>query len=125
MTPMIDVVFLLIIFFLVSNHLARREAQLELQLPVAKSGDEDVTLSQPRITINARSDGSLMFAGRETTVDEIPARLAAAKNELGDDFELRLRSSRQTPYGKIEPVMTACTRLGIWNVTFAVYREDR
>ncbi len=38
MTPMIDVVFLLIIFFLVSTHLAKQEAQLELPLPVAESG---------------------------------------------------------------------------------------
>jgi len=38
MTPMIDVVFLLIIFFLVSSHLAQQETQLELDLPEATSG---------------------------------------------------------------------------------------
>ncbi|MBT6848587.1 MAG: biopolymer transporter ExbD, partial [Planctomycetaceae bacterium] len=40
MTPMIDVVFLLIIFFLVSSHLARQETQLELDLPEASSGEQ-------------------------------------------------------------------------------------
>ena len=37
MTPMIDIVFLLIIFFIVSSHLARQETQLELALPAASS----------------------------------------------------------------------------------------
>ena len=39
MTPMIDVVFLLIIFFLVSSHLAKQEVHLELPLPAADSGE--------------------------------------------------------------------------------------
>ncbi len=41
MTPMIDIVFLLIIFFLVSSHLAKQEVQLDLDLPAAESGREE------------------------------------------------------------------------------------
>ena len=40
MTPMIDVVFQLLIFFLVSNHIAKQEAQMPIPLPVADSGSE-------------------------------------------------------------------------------------
>ena len=39
MTPMIDVTFLLIIFFLVSSHLAQQELQVDLELPAAASGE--------------------------------------------------------------------------------------
>ena len=125
MTPMIDVVFLLIIFFLISSHLAKQESQLKLPLPIAQSGEQDTLSATPRVTVNVRSDGSITFAGRAILTEEIEGRLAAAKEEIGDDMEVRLRSSRATPYGKVEPVMLACIRTGIWNVKYAVYREDR
>lgn len=125
MTPMIDVVFLLIIFFLVSSHLARQETQMELALPVAESGDKDPLTETPRITINLREDGSLTFAGRKIVEADLGNRLVDARNELGNDVEVRIRCSRLVPYGGVEPIMLACTKSGIWNVTYAVYREER
>jgi biopolymer transport protein ExbD len=123
MTPMIDVVFLLIIFFLVSSHLARQESQMELELPVASSGADDIDQQTPRVTINVKSDGSLWLAGRPIATDQLKARLSAAREKEGDDIEVRIRSSRSAPYSTVEPIMLACTGSRIWNVTFAVYRE--
>ena len=123
MTPMIDVVFLLIIFFLVSSHLARQESQMELELPVATSGEDDINQQIPRVTINVKSDGSLWLAGRPIATDQLKARLQAAREKEGDDIEVRIRSSRSAPYSTVEPIMLACTSSRIWNVTFAVYRE--
>ena len=67
MTPMIDVVFQLIIFFLVTNHLVKQEEQLQLPLPVAESGRRPVEENIPRLTINVLEDGTLMLAGRTLT----------------------------------------------------------
>ena len=64
MTPMIDVVFLLIIFFLVSSHLAKQEVQMQLPLPTAESGNQRVEDDVPRLTVNVLSDGTLMLSGR-------------------------------------------------------------
>ena len=75
MTPMIDVVFLLIIFFLVSSHLARQESQMELELPVAASGADDIDQQTPRVTINVKSDGSLWLAGRPIATDQLQATI--------------------------------------------------
>ena len=68
MTPMIDVVFLLIIFFLVSSHLAKQEAQMELPLPVAESGEQPPDAASRRLTINVLQDGSTLLAGRAVRV---------------------------------------------------------
>ena len=125
MTPMIDVVFLLIIFFLVSSHLAKQEAQLELQLPIAESGEQDPLDLTPRITINVRDDGSLTLAGRPVLEQTLGERLAAAKVELGEGVQVRIRCSRAASYSAVEPVMLACTKNGIFRITYAVYREDR
>ncbi len=122
---MIDVVFLLIIFFLVSSHLARQESQMELELPTANSGDEDIDQQTPRITINVKADGSLWLAGRPIAQKQLMDRFTAVRDKEGDNLEVRIRGSRSAPYSTVEPIMLACTRAKIWKVTYAVYREDQ
>jgi biopolymer transport protein ExbD len=124
MTPMIDVVFLLIIFFLVSSHLAKQETQLKLSLPIAKSGIESPENETPRVTLNILESGQILMAGREILIDQLPSRLQALRATEGDDLEVRIRASRDTIYAFVEPVMMACTQSGIWNVTFAVFNQE-
>jgi biopolymer transport protein ExbD len=123
MTPMIDVVFLLIIFFLVSSHLAKQEAQMKLPLPVADSSTETAEQAAPRVTINVLQDGGLLMAGRSVRAAELAERLRRRLGEVGDRLEVRIRSDRHVAYGTIEPILLACARAGVWNVTFAVYRS--
>ena len=124
MTPMIDVVFLLIIFFLVSSHLAKQEAQMQLPLPVAESGAKESESEGRRITVNVLSDGRLLLAGRAVRPAELADRLRDKSAEAGSDLEVRIRSDRSVEYRYVEPIMLACARSGIWNVTFAVYRPE-
>lgn len=124
MTPMIDVVFQLIIFFLVASHLTRTETKLDLRLPVAKSGAEDTDLETPRITINVKDDGSLWLSGREIAAERLATRLSEVRGEEGNNLEVRIRGSRAATYADVEPIMRACTDAGIWNVSYAVYREE-
>ena len=56
MTPMIDVVFLLIIFFLVSSHMAKQEQNVQLDLPKAQSGLADVT-DRDTLVVNILATG--------------------------------------------------------------------
>ncbi len=123
MTPMIDVVFQLIIFFLVSSHLAKQEVQLKLPLPVAGTGKTDKADNKPRLTVNVLADGTLLLAGRQVTADELRSRLAERLGDLGQDVEVRIRGDRSVAYRHVEPVMLSCAKAGIWNVTYAVYRK--
>ena len=124
MTPMIDVVFQLIIFFLVSSHLAKQEVQLKLPLPVADSGKLIKDDDQPKLTINVLANGALLLAGREVSPAELTPRLTERIADLGRDVEVRIRSDRSVTYRHVEPIMLACARAGIWNVTYAVYRKE-
>ena len=123
MTPMIDVVFLLIIFFLVSSHLAKQEAQMELPLPVADSGEEPNDEVR-RLTLNVTADGTMLLAGRYLDRDELKQRLKQAHDEHGQDVEIRIRGDRNVPYSAVSPIMLSCARTGIWKVTFGVYRSE-
>lgn len=97
---------------------------MDLELPIAVSGQDDVDLETPRITINVKTDGSLWLAGRPVAKEQLKERFIDARDKQGDDIEVRIRGSRSAPYSTVEPIMLACTGAKIWNVTYAVYRED-
>ncbi len=122
---MIDVVFLLIIFFLVSSHLSRNESLTELDLPIAPSASDDRDQATPRVTVNVSGDGSLTLAGRPIDAAQLKSRFVEAIEKEGQDIEVRIRGSRVASYASVEPIMRSCTQAGIWNVTWAVYRKEQ
>lgn len=120
MTPMIDVVFLLIIFFLVSSHLARQESRLPLNLPAATTHRTDV--EQPHVlTINVDQQARWMVTA--TAIDEtrLAEMLSAHLGEHGPDAAVRIRTEQTIPYGRVEPILRITAEAGLWNVAFAVH----
>lgn len=126
MIPMIDVVFLLIIFFLVSSHLAKQEVQAELALPIAETGVENQDADQRRLTVNIAAENgnyTIKFGSRSVNTNDLQQYLERELERSNTDLEVRIRGDREIPYQIVEPVMVACARLGIWNVHFAVIRS--
>lgn len=124
-TPLIDVVFLLIIFFLVSSHLAQQETQLELALPAAASSEEPDVAPAARVTINVRADGQILLGGNQVAIEEVPRRLEFERRETSTELEVHIRADRQLPYRQIEPLLLACAKAKLWNVSFAVVEKGR
>ena len=128
MTPMIDIVFLLIIFFLVSSHLARQEVQLDLDLPPATSGhaaeeEDEVRRVVVNVLREPQEDRRIMVGGSLLNHEEL-ARLIRYESGRGvGQLEVRIRGDRTVPYRDVEPIMLACARSGVWKVTFAVLSE--
>jgi biopolymer transport protein ExbD len=124
MTPMIDVTFQLIIFFLVSNQMAAQETLVELDLPVAESGDEmrDED-AQHRFTINVVVGGDMMVAGDALDVAQLGQRLAAQRAK-DDKLEVRIRTDRAVEYGRVKPILKECLKNDVWKVTFAVAKTN-
>jgi biopolymer transport protein ExbD len=123
MTPMIDVTFQLIIFFLLSSRLAQQETQMELKLPAAASGRQAVDDERPRLTVNVSADGRVMLGSTATPPEEMAGRLRVEHQRLGGDLEVRIRADRSVPYSTVGPILLACAEADIWNVTFAVFKK--
>ena len=119
MTPMIDVVFLLVIFFLVSSHLARQESQLPLPLPTANSGEE-INHRRDRVVVNLLADGTTILSGRRVSAPELQRRLSVQRNQTGPDLEVRIRSDRKVSFQFVQPILLAVMKSGVSHVTFAV-----
>ena len=120
MTPMIDVVFQLIIFFLLSSHLAKQEKEVPLPLPAAASGKQEAADNRPRLTVNVLADGSLLVANRAIRGEDLVPLLRERRAAHGEELEVRIRGDRGVQYGKVEPVLLACVKAGIWNVAYVV-----
>jgi len=124
MTPMIDIVFLLIIFFLVSSRLAQEEIQLELDLPKAASGRRPAKEDIRRVVIHVlpqeQTEGRIQVGSRVVTAEELTGLIDYESRQADGQLEVRIRSDRRVPYQVIEPILLACGRAGVWNVTFAV-----
>jgi len=117
-TPLIDVVFLLLIFFMVSTTF-QRETQLSVQLPEAaapESKSEDQTIE---VVINAR--GEYFLNGREL-VNNQPATLRAALARLSSGRKgtpLVIRADARTPHQAVVTVMDAARQLGLLHLSIA------
>ena len=119
-TPLIDVVFLLIIFFLVASHFIRNEQVEPVELPTATQGrDEEEAAS--RVLVTVATDRRLLLGGQEATIDEIERKLQLVVEEHGAGAtELRIRADRTVPYSVVEPLLLAAARCGVTKVRFAV-----
>ena len=120
MTPMIDVVFLLIIFFLVSSNLAQQEMQLEVDLPDAASGNQPQEDDTRRIVINVLSANHIQVGTEIVTPKRLADLIRYESHGTEGKMEVRIRANRSVPYRAFEPILVACTQANVWNVSFAV-----
>ncbi|GAB6164352.1 biopolymer transporter ExbD [Thermostilla marina] len=123
MTPMIDVVFLLIIFFLLAGHMAKQETDVELSLPEARSGIRTEDDTARRVVVNITAEGEWLVGGR--TIDRQGlARMLAFETETSEQpLEIRIRTDKRTPYRFVGPVLVECSKAGVWNVQFSVIEK--
>jgi biopolymer transport protein ExbD len=127
MTPMIDIIFQLIIFFLAVNQFQKAETDTNVQLPKASSAHVEADeASRPyRVILNVRPNDELSVAGWILTEKELRPFLDQRRKECSPAMlEVWIRADRSLPYGRIEPILLSCAEAGIWKVGFKVITEN-
>ena len=122
MTPMIDVVFLLIIFFLVSSHLARKENRLPLDLPTAGTFDF-ADPAKAALTISLDDQARTMVAGNVVDVPTLRSVLDDLVAREGSEAAIRIRVDGQVQYVYVEPVLREVALAGIADAAIAVRQK--
>ena len=118
LTPLIDVVFLLLIFFMVSTTF-ERDTQISLLLPEA-NGDA-MQAEQVVIEISIDAQGRYYVNQQElinTQIDTLKRSIQQAAADL-DRPQVILSADRQTPHQAVITAMDAARQLGLVNLTFA------
>lgn len=120
MTPMIDVVFLLIAFFMTVTSFASAEL-VKVSMPVAPEAKvpED---SRDRQFISIDADGNMYLGAKLSDLESIQARVGERNGQPG--FKgVYLRADANTPYRLISRVMKACAEVGVSNIIFGVEQQ--
>lgn len=102
--PLVDVVFLLLIFFLVATTFAKDEVELDLKLPKAASGQEG--REGNTFTIHFAKDGRLVCDGREVTIEGLRQKLAALRGRKPEP-DVLIRGDVEARYGLFAQVLDA------------------
>lgn len=120
LTPMIDVVFLLIAFFMTLMSFISAEL-IKLELP---SAEEASIPEEPgeRQYISVDTEGKLYFGSSETTLEALPNQLRAMKQEI-PSVQLYLRADATTQHRFVNEVMGACAQAGIFDLIFATNKD--
>jgi len=121
LTPLIDVVFLLLIFFMVSTTFSK-ESEIAIELPTA---DGEVAPAEARtVEILIDASGRFFVNKQEVINTRVDTLKRAIAKEAGDDPEPRilLSADRQTPHQAVITAMDAARRLGFSHLTFSTTR---
>ncbi len=118
--PLIDVVFLLIIFFLTVSHITQVRVEA-LSLPEAKEVDKSEHLASGRLIINVHRDGRIVVSGKTYETDSLELMLRTERENLGnDDLSVLLRGDRETLWDRMSEIIEVLTKLGINQIRVAV-----
>jgi biopolymer transport protein ExbD len=121
LAPLVDVVFLLLIFFLVATTYLDEEKDLTLVLPRAAVADESGPKLE-RILLNVCSDGTVLLGNVPLDRKGLYRALVEARRE-NRDVPVILRGDRSASHGDIVGVLSICRRARIRNVAVAVEPE--
>lgn len=122
LTPLIDVVFLLLIFFMVSTTF-EKEALMHIDLPESVNAPIE-SIAQPlRITINA--EGQFMVNDKELMSDDRAALMAAVALVIGDNKKMPvlIRADARTPHQAVITAMDVVSQQGLSKVSLATTHE--
>ena len=124
MTPMIDIVFLLIVYFVATSHLARLEQAHAIELPKATKAQPEAETRRSRLRVNVLKDGTVFVGSRRVEAQAVAEVLKAElEGRPQSEMEIRIRADRAVPYRFVEPILLSCARAGIWQIGFAVLPE--
>ena len=112
LTPLIDVVFLLLVFFLVTARFAQEDYELDVVLPAASEAQP--LIAEPKeLFVNIDRQGDYVVDGRVLTRDEVEEvlRQAVASNPVNQSVVIR--ADKRVEFDYVVAVMNLCNRTGV------------
>ncbi|MCG8015623.1 MAG: biopolymer transporter ExbD [Candidatus Thiodiazotropha sp. 'RUGA'] len=120
-TPLIDVVFLLLIFFMVSTTF-EHESQILIELPEATG--EEIQREEQQLDITINIAGTFFVNQREVVNTEMETLKLAISKAIGDrgDIPVIINADARTPHQSVMTAMDAASQLGLTKMTFSAHK---
>lgn len=117
-TPLIDVVMCLIIFYLMVGHLAAGRSS-SVNLPSSTTGRPADRAGPIVINVVAPDEGAtepILLIGEERVMQSQLTKILQDMSEISPNAEVQIRADRTLSYGKVAPILTACRDAGLVSV---------
>ena len=122
LAPMIDVVFLLIVFFMTVAKM-----QVQQMVPISVPIAEASTIPEDRgarLTVTLKDDGSIFFGPQAVMLEELAA-LIAQGNATQAGLKVYVRADAMVPFKEVRKVFAAAAEGGVPNVVFATFQSEK
>jgi biopolymer transport protein ExbD len=121
--PMVDILLVILVFFIVTWNFALSENELDVRVPTATKANE----TQPyvgQVVINIKADGTVIVNRQPKSSQEL-LELLKKLSQLYPDQAVIVRGDQGVEYKHIVDVLDICRQADIWNVAFATGKLDR
>jgi biopolymer transport protein ExbD len=118
LTPMIDVILTLVIFFMVATRFTDEEKAMGVKVPSVSTQGAISAAPEPKI-VNVFSDGRILLGTQPVSLDDLTQQLVAARGQY-HKVSVLVRGDRNTTHGRMTEVYDACRRAGITEVGISV-----
>lgn len=118
LTPMIDIVFLLIIFFMVGTKFSELERKIGLRIPEVTDHGA-LTAAPERRVVNVFRDGRIELDQQTVSLELLRDRLASARSQYAE-LGVLVRGDGLGPYQNVAAVLNACKQAGIRDLNLSV-----
>jgi biopolymer transport protein ExbD len=122
MAPMIDMVFLLLVFFMTVSSMSQAGHRVELELPESTSGETPTDLSN-RVMLSVQKDGTFYLGGELVLAEKLVSRLQSMHDRF-PEMKLRIRADRGTTFSDVKKAMTAATEAGISDYLYGTLQGE-
>ena len=112
LTPLIDIVFLLLIFFLVATRFAEEDRELDVELPTASEA-QPLTVKPKEVFVNVDQEGSYYVGGHMLDADGVEAVLQQAVVNNPASQSVIIRADRTVEFQAVVTVMNLCNKVGV------------
>ena len=121
LTSMLDVIFLLLCFFVTVSVFSQWESEITIKLPSASTAEEPDRLPG-EIIVNLAKDGKVTVNGKTLGLDDLRDRLAKVAKFYPDQAVI-IRADRDVRYELLVGVIDTCRVANVWNFSFATNGE--
>jgi biopolymer transport protein ExbD len=122
MAPMIDMVFLLLVFFMTVSTLAQAQQRVELDLPESEEAKVPEDLAN-RTPVSIQRDGTLYWGAQPVPREELVERLAGLL-AAEPDLRVQVRADHDTPFEHVRTALQACAEAGAYDVLYSTYEAN-
>ena len=123
LTSMLDVIFLLLCFFVTVSVFSQWESEISIKLPSASTAEEPDRLPG-EIIVNLAKDGKVTVNGKSLGLDDLKDRLARVAKFYPDQAVI-IRADKDVRYELLVGVIDTCRAANVWNFSFSTDGEKK